>query len=85
MSMASFGSVVKQVTFNQPFGGGYTYFVMIDNYLQGQAVNTSEVWRVYLNRKSLLSVEDCEVICENLEENTREGNPKPTKKSDKKK
>lgn len=60
------GNKEKKVIVTFPNGASGLGHIYIDNWYQGQVVKQEGEWRVYLNERSLLSVEDAELVREVL-------------------
>lgn len=67
--LATIGDENKQVILSQPQGSGELYHITIDNFFHGIVTKTMEGWKVYPNKNSWLSIEDCEVIVETVKNN----------------
>lgn len=65
-----FGEEPAHIEISAPMGAGNVYHVIIDKYYNGQIINTSRGWQVYLNPKTILQGDDVSVILELIEDRT---------------
>jgi len=63
----TFGERPSIVEITAPMGAGNVYQVIVDKYYNGQIINTTRGWQVYLNPKTILRGDDVSVILELIE------------------
>jgi hypothetical protein len=61
---ATVGEGKMQVKLTEPQGASAGYQVLIDQWLQGTLIKRNETWTAHLNRKSILSSADIDILGE---------------------
>ena len=61
---ATIGEAKKQVKLTEPQGASAGYQVLIDQWLQGTLIKSDKEWTAHLNRKSILTSADIDILGE---------------------